>query len=68
MRYFGLIGKPLEHSFSKSFFDAYFSKHAIKDATFINFEIDDVSELSALVESYPTNRCCKLYTYSKQTT
>ena len=53
MRYFGLIGKPLEHSFSKSFFNAYFSKHAIKDATFINFEIDDVSELSALVESYP---------------
>ena len=45
MRYFGLIGKPLEHSFSKSFFNAYFSKHAIKDATFINFEIDDVSEL-----------------------
>ena len=40
MRKFGLIGKSLAHSFSKSFFEGYFSENNI-EATYQNFEIQN---------------------------
>lgn len=44
MRKFGLIGKSLAHSFSKSFFEGYFSENNI-EATYQNFEIQNENEL-----------------------
>ena len=41
MKTYGLVGKTLGYSFSKSFFEAYFKKHAL-DAEFVNFEIDQI--------------------------
>ncbi len=41
MRKYGLLGKKLDHSFSKSFFTAYFKKNEI-DATYENIETDDL--------------------------
>lgn len=41
---YGLIGKSLSHSFSMDFFNQKFIAEEI-DASYINFEIDDVSDL-----------------------
>jgi shikimate dehydrogenase len=51
-RKFGLIGFPLSHSFSKKFFAEKFSKEAI-DAEYINFEIENISQLSRVIATHP---------------
>lgn len=43
MRKYGLLGKKLDHSFSKVFFTAYFEKHGI-DASYENIETDDLGK------------------------
>ncbi len=49
---YGLIGYPLQHSFSKSYFTDKFKRENI-DASFINFEIDDLRGLPDILETYP---------------
>lgn len=44
MAEYGLIGKNIEHSFSKSFFTAKFDKEKRKD-TYQNFDIQDINQL-----------------------
>jgi len=50
-RKFGLIGFPLSHSFSKKFFTDKFSNEAI-DAEYINFELENISQLSHVIASH----------------
>ncbi len=52
MEKYGLIGYPLKHSFSKSFFNEKFTSENI-DATYINFEIPTIRELTEVIESNP---------------
>ena len=40
MRLFGLIGHPLSHSFSKSFFTEKFKKEKIADCRYENFDLE----------------------------
>lgn len=47
MRNFGLIGKTLEHSFSKSFFSSFFIKEKI-EGSYSNFELSSIDEISLL--------------------
>lgn len=47
MRKYGLLGKSLAHSFSKSFFDHYFAQNAI-NATFENKEITSIEQFPSL--------------------
>lgn len=47
MKRYGLIGKHLSHSFSKSFFEDYFEKNGI-EASYENVELDDISEFNNL--------------------
>ncbi len=49
---YGLIGFPLEHSFSESYFNTKFSTEGI-DARYINFEISDIGDLMELVVETP---------------
>lgn len=49
---YGLIGYPLVHSFSKSFFNRKFESEHI-DAEYINFEIADVRELKNVLRDNP---------------
>lgn len=49
MRKFGLIGYPLSHSFSKSYFQEKFRKEGITDAVYENFPIDDINRLLPLL-------------------
>jgi shikimate dehydrogenase len=49
IQHYGLIGKTLAHSFSASFFKDYFEKNNIT-ATYSNFELNDVEEISSIFE------------------
>jgi len=45
---YGLIGYPLGHSFSKSFFTEKFKKEAIS-AAYLNFEIKELTQLPSII-------------------
>ncbi len=54
-RKYGLIGFPLSHSFSRKFFTEKFSNEGI-DAEYLNFEIDNISQLPHIIASNPDLR------------
>ncbi len=49
---YGLIGYPLGHSFSQSFFTQKFESEGI-DARYLNFEIEDIGDLGELLAEQP---------------
>ena len=49
---YGLIGCPLEHSFSIDYFNSKFEAEGIS-ARYINFEIEDVGMLMEIISEYP---------------
>ena len=53
MNKFGLIGFPLEHSFSKKYFDNKFLNNNIKNASYDNYEINDIKEFKDLIKNNP---------------
>lgn len=53
MRLFGLIGWPLDHSFSKRYFSEKFRLEGIQDARYELFPLENISELPALLAEYP---------------
>ena len=52
MRRFGLIGHPLGHSFSKTYFTEKFQREGL-DCRYDNFDLDDLSELPYLIKQNP---------------
>ncbi len=54
-RIYGLIGRPLEHSFSQRFFTEKFAKEGIA-AAYLNFELETVDELERLLACQPLLR------------
>jgi shikimate dehydrogenase len=53
MRTYGLIGFPLGHSFSKSYFAKKFREENIRDASYESFELKNIEEFPQLLKSYP---------------
>jgi shikimate dehydrogenase len=53
MRRFGLIGYPLSHSFSKTYFADKFNREGIADAVYENFPIADIMELQEIFRNHP---------------
>ena len=51
-RKFGLIGFPLSHSFSRKFFTEKFANEGI-NAVYLNFELENIGELSHLISTHP---------------
>ncbi|MBR1543665.1 MAG: shikimate dehydrogenase [Muribaculaceae bacterium] len=49
---YGLIGYPLSHSLSMSFFNRKFSDENI-NAAYLNFEIEDIGQLMEIFAQYP---------------
>lgn len=47
MTKYGLVGKSLNHSFSKTFFDDFFLKNSVS-ASFYNLEIDEISKIKTV--------------------
>lgn len=52
MLQFGLIGKSLSHSFSKSYFEKKFKELNLRDHSYENFELSKVEELKDLLHQY----------------
>ncbi|MBZ9778224.1 shikimate dehydrogenase [Psychroflexus sp. CAK8W] len=50
MTTYGLIGKNIDYSFSKSYFNTKFHNEAIK-AKYINYDIDDIKEIKQIVNN-----------------
>ncbi len=55
MRNFGLIGYPLEHSFSKLYFEKKFKNQKIKDVSYENYEIENISSIQKLINDKELN-------------
>ena len=55
METYGLIGFPLKHSFSARFFSEKFDREKI-DAEYLNFEIEDITELRRVILFNPSLR------------
>lgn len=53
MRKYGLIGYPLEHSFSEKYFADKFEKEGIQDACYDNYPIEDPSDFEQLHQNDP---------------
>lgn len=61
---YGLIGKSLSHSFSKSFFEHFFVENQIK-ASFQNFELNAINEVGKVFEQN-LKGCCVTIPYKEQ--
>ncbi|MFD1257165.1 shikimate dehydrogenase family protein [Mucilaginibacter terrae] len=53
MKYYGLIGYPLTHSFSKKFFTEKFEKEGITDHVYDLYELDNLSNFPELLRANP---------------
>lgn len=51
MKYYGLIGYPLEHSFSEKYFTQKFKKENISNARYQLFPLPDINRLPQLIQS-----------------
>ena len=49
---YGLVGRRLSHSFSRDFFNRKFESENI-DAKYVNFELDNIGELPAIITANP---------------
>ena len=50
MKQYGLIGKSLGHSFSKSYFENKFIKEQIQNASYSNFPLESIEEFKSLIK------------------
>ncbi|MCU7548645.1 shikimate dehydrogenase [Chitinophagaceae bacterium LB-8] len=53
MKLFGLLGKTLKHSFSKSYFSKKFAEENRADFKYENFELESINQLPALLDLHP---------------
>lgn len=53
MKRYGLLGRTLTHSFSKSYFAKKFAEEGISDAVYENFELKTVEEFPLLLSERP---------------
>ncbi len=53
MKLYGLIGKPLTHSFSKTYFTQKFAAEDLADCRYENFELETIADLPTLLQQQP---------------
>lgn len=53
MKRFGLVGKTLKHSFSKTYFEKKFAEEKIVDCSYENFELPSIDQFPALLAGTP---------------
>ncbi|OFX20751.1 MAG: shikimate dehydrogenase [Bacteroidetes bacterium GWA2_31_9] len=53
MKLFGLVGFPLEHSFSKKYFTEKFANEYLSDCKFELFSIDSITKINDIILSNP---------------
>lgn len=52
MKLYGLIGRPLKHSFSKAYFTEKFLKEDIEDCRYENFELENIQQLPTISKAH----------------
>src|SRR6476620_8159770 len=52
MKLYGLIGRPLKHSFSKQYFTEKFSREGISDCAYENFELETIEQLPTILKTH----------------
>src|SRR4051812_19578422 len=52
MKLYGLIGRPLKHSFSKAYFTEKFQKEGITGCRYENFELETIDQLSTILKTH----------------
>ena len=52
---YGIIGHPLEHSYSPTFFNEKFAEKGIK-SQYLAFDIDSIEKFPAIVKEHPLIR------------
>ena len=55
MKLYGLIGKTLDHSFSKSYFENKFITEHIQNASYSNFPLESIEEFKSLIKKKTFN-------------
>ena len=53
MKLYGLIGYPLSHSFSQTYFRNKFKNESYSNCDYLNFSIKDIAEINDIIEKYP---------------
>src|ERR1700744_4003550 len=53
MKYYGLIGFPLSHSFSKKYFTAKFAEEHITDAVYDMYPLEHIKDLQDMLDANP---------------
>lgn len=48
---FGLVGKEISYSFSRQYFQEKFSRENINNATYVNFDLANITELNAVLKT-----------------
>jgi len=56
MKLYGLIGRPLKHSFSKKYFTEKFEREGIKGCAYENFELSSIEQLPTILKTHPDLR------------
>ncbi len=54
MKLFGLIGYPLSHSFSQTYFREKFKHLKLLNYDYLNFPIEDISEIKNIIYKHPS--------------
>lgn len=49
---FGLVGKDIEYSFSRNYFSKKFEKLQLVNATYLNFDLNSISEFSTVFDAH----------------
>jgi shikimate dehydrogenase len=53
MKIYGIIGRPLGHSFSKRYFEEKFAALGLADHRYLAFPLESIAELSDVLTEYP---------------
>ncbi|RPD49146.1 shikimate dehydrogenase family protein [Paracnuella aquatica] len=53
MSLYGLLGKTLKHSFSKTFFTEKFAREGLAGHRYENFELEHIGQLTGLLQQHP---------------
>lgn len=53
MKLYGLIGRPLKHSFSAAYFNNKFATEGIAESRYQNFELESIDQLPKLLQQQP---------------
>ena len=54
-KFFGLLGKNIEYSFSRGYFTKKFDKLGLENHKYVNFDLENISEFPALVKAQGKN-------------